>query len=352
MNEFLSVQALGFQIEQKTILDNINFSLKKGEIATLLGASGCGKTTLLRLIAGFYQPTTGQINLSGQLIASATQMLLPEKRGIGMVFQDYALFPHLSVYQNIVFGLTKSARKTAKQQVADLLAMVGLSGYEKRYPHELSGGEQQRVAIARALLPNPSLLLLDEPFASLDANLREHLVQELGALFRQLSVAVILVTHDQREAFAISDVIGLMHQGHILQWASPETIYHYPNSARVAHFIGKGIQLTATVLDAHRVSTALGEVVYQTPHTLAAQQQIEIFLRPEDIIIDANSPLRAKVLQKSFHGARTLYTLAHANQQFNASFSALDAGQYALGDEVSFAFSPHHLIAFAEKLDA
>lgn len=344
MQAFLNVENVSFQIDNQPILTDIHFQLSAGRIAALLGPSGCGKTTLLRLIAGFMAPTAGQIRLNQQVVSTPDGALSPEHRGLGMVFQDYALFPHLSVFDNITFGLKKLDKAAAKQRVGELLEMVSLPGYENRYPHELSGGEQQRVAIARAIAPHPKLLLMDEPFASLDANLRERLVRDLGTLLKQLDIAAILVTHDQREAFAASEYIGLMRQGRILQWDSPYRIYHQPNETFVANFVGQGVMIKATVITETAVDTALGVVQSQQTLSVPVGTQLCMLIRPDDIVEDKNAAQTATISHKFFHGASTLYELDYQGTKLVANVNS--HADYAVGETIHFAVKAHHLVTF------
>ena len=204
-----------------TVVDGVDFRLESGQIACLLGPSGCGKTTLLRCIAGFEEIAGGEIRLHDKVVSSAGQRLAPEKRRIGMVFQDYALFPHLTVEENVAFGLGRNPQEDAHLRVRQLLATVGLHGQGNKYPHELSGGQQQRVALARALAPRPELILLDEPFSNLDVGLRERLSVEVREILKREGSTAVMVTHDQHEAFAMADEIGVMYEGRIQQWDVP-----------------------------------------------------------------------------------------------------------------------------------
>jgi len=225
----------------------------------LIGPSGCGKTTLLRAIAGLERASGGEVRISGQVVGGAGVHLPPEARRIGMVFQDYALFPHLDVGRNVAFGLDKLPRAEREARVDEVLALVGLAGLARRMPHELSGGQQQRVALARALAPKPELLLLDEPFSNLDVDLRERLAHELRAILKAAGATALFVTHDQLEAFAIGDVIGVMHQGKLHQWDEAYTLYHRPASRFVAGFIGHGVFMPA------RIHSEGDKVVVDTP---------------------------------------------------------------------------------------
>ena len=294
-----------------------NLALQAGAICCLLGPSGCGKTTVLRSIAGFERVTDGSIHVDGALVSSASAHTAPERRRIGMVFQDYALFPHLNVARNVGFGLNDP--KTARERVAKLLEMVGLAGVAQRYPHELSGGQQQRVALARALAPAPKLLLLDEPFSNLDVELREQLAIEVRAILKATGTTAVFVTHDQNEAFAMADEIAVMNDGLIQQQGSAYDLYHRPGNRFVADFIGQGVFVDATVIDAHRLRIELGVVTSTTPICLpgastspAAGSRVDVLLRPDDVVHDDASPLQARVRQRAFRGAEILYTLETA----------------------------------------
>lgn len=221
----------------KTIVEHLSLSLDSGEIGCLLGASGCGKTTVLRAIAGFEPVRAGSIQLGNRILSSTEHWVEPEDRQVGMMFQDYALFPHLTVEKNISFGLRRLSRAQQRERVQAMLELVGLTDKIKQYPHELSGGQQQRVALARALAPKPALLLLDEPFSNLDIDTRERLAFEVRDILKETGVTALLVTHNQAEAFAIADQIGIMHQGSIVQWDTPYGLHHHPVNEFVADFI-------------------------------------------------------------------------------------------------------------------
>lgn len=221
----------------KTVVKNLDLAVDKGHIGCLLGASGCGKTTVLRAIAGFEPLRTGTIHLNDQLLSSPGHTVVPERRNVGMMFQDYALFPHLSIEKNIAFGLRKQDKTKRVSRTEEMLELVGLEDMGKRYPHELSGGQQQRVALARALAPEPSLLLLDEPFSNLDVDTRERLAFEVREILQKTGLTAILVTHNQAEAFAIADRIGVMKDGGIVQWDTAYGLHHNPVNDFVADFI-------------------------------------------------------------------------------------------------------------------
>ena len=334
-----------------TVVAGVNFQVESGRIACLLGPSGCGKTTLLRCIAGFEPIAEGEVRIKGVSVTRPDFRMPPEKRRIGMVFQDYALFPHLTVAANIGFGLARSDASASKR-VEQLLSTVGLEGQGGKYPHELSGGQQQRVALARALAPRPELILLDEPFSNLDVDLRERLSFEVRAILKQEGMTAILVTHDQHEAFAMADEIGVMADGKIQQWDTPYNLYHRPANRFVADFIGQSIFLPGTVLGDRQVDVELGRL---SPHLpLACHQgcaacgkgcQVQILLRPDDVVHDDRSPLQAEVLHKAFRGADILYTLRLAS---GAEVLSLVPSHHnhAIGEKIGIRLDADHVIAF------
>ncbi len=308
----LSVQYPG---ASRPAVDAVSFGLPRGAIGVLIGPSGCGKTTLLRAIAGLEPASAGQIRISRQVVGGAGVHMPAESRRIGMVFQDYALFPHLDVGRNVAFGIAHLPRAGRAERVAQVLALVGLAGTERRTPHELSGGQQQRVALARALAPKPELLLLDEPFSNLDIDLRERLAHEIRGILKAAGATALFVTHDQLEAFAIGDVIGVMHQGRLHQWDEAYTLYHRPATRFVADFIGHGVFAPATLRgegDQVVVDTPLGALtdVAECPLPSAFEAgQCEVLLRADDIIHDDDAPVKAQIVRKAFRGADFLYTL-------------------------------------------
>jgi iron(III) transport system ATP-binding protein len=273
-----------------TVLDDLSLTLERGQIGCLLGASGCGKTTVLRAIAGFEPLHAGRIMLDGVAVAGPEGHWPPERRRVGMVFQDYALFPHLSVGANVAFGLRGMAREARDVRVREMLERVGLGALAGRYPHELSGGQQQRVALARALAPAPSVLLLDEPFSNLDIHTRGRLAAEVRDLLKTSGTTALLVTHDQAEAFAIADRIGVMDRGRILQWSDAPGLYHAPADRFVAGFIGRGTLVSAAAL--------------------GLEGGGEVLVRPEHLHIDPAGPIRARLIERAFHGPETRAVLA------------------------------------------
>ena len=300
----------------RAAVEDVSLGLTAGEIGVLIGPSGCGKTTLLRAVAGLEPASGGEILISGQRVEGGGLHVPPERRQIGMVFQDYALFPHLDVERNVSFGLDrKVGGADRRQRVAEVLELVGLAGTEKRMPHELSGGQQQRVALARALAPRPQLLLLDEPFSNLDVDLRERLAHEIRGILKAAQATALFVTHDQLEAFAIGDTIGVMHEGHLHQWDDAYTLYHRPATRFVADFIGHGVFAPATLKRVGNnvvVHTALGALTDGSECPLPSafsSAQCEVLLRADDIIHDDDAPVKAEIVRKAFRGSEFLYTL-------------------------------------------
>jgi iron(III) transport system ATP-binding protein len=281
-------------------VDEASLCVARGEVVALLGPSGCGKTTLLRLIAGFERPDAGTVEIAGRIAAGPTAWSEPETRRVGMVFQDYALFPHLTVAANIGFGLSRRERA---QRVAELLGIVGLEGLERRYPHELSGGQQQRVALARALAPAPELVLLDEPWSNVDPFLRESLRAEVAEIIRPLGVTVLLVTHDREEAFSLADRIALMRDGRIVQEATPEQLYFAPVSRWAAEFVGAANVLPGRVIDG-RVETAIGSF---PANGAAARRDAQVLVRPELLELEPTANGPAEVIGREFRGHDVFY---------------------------------------------
>ena len=323
--DLLALDHVSHAYRQHAVVRDLSFVLNPGEIGCLLGASGCGKTTVLRLIAGFETPTQGAIRLRDAIVGAPRHCVPPERRNIG-------------------FGLrAKSA--LAGRHIDDLLALVGLSGQGGKYPHELSGGQQQRVALARALAPRPHLLLLDEPFSNLDVELRERLSLEVRAILKETGTAAILVTHDQHEAFAVADVVGIMHAGRIEQWDTPYNLYHRPTTRHVADFVGQGVFLPGRVLGAATVDIELGTLGCRLPRDVAGDETVDILLRPDDIMHDDNAPTQAEVVAKAFRGAEFLYTL-----QLPSGARVLSLvpshHNHAIGEMIGIRLDVDHVVAF------
>ncbi|MCB1758220.1 MAG: ABC transporter ATP-binding protein [Gammaproteobacteria bacterium] len=289
------------------VVKGVSLKLEPGEIGCLLGPSGCGKTTLLRAIAGFEPLRRGSVVVDGRVISSTTTTLAPERRGVGMVFQDFALFPHLSVAANIGFGLSRLGREQRQARIDELLRLVDLPEVRDYYPHQLSGGQQQRIALARALAPRPALLLLDEPFSSMDVELRETLARQVRQILKRERTSALLVTHDQSEAFAMADRIAVMEHGMIRQWDSAYHLYHNPADRFVAGFIGQGVWLPVK-RDAQGVlQSEFGPLTTRVGPSEAVTE-MELLLRPDDVV-KGGPGLEAEVVEKAFRGAEILYRL-------------------------------------------
>ena len=337
----LEVENLRHAYGEQEVVRGLSFSLARGAIGCLLGPSGCGKTTVLRCIAGFEGIREGEIRLAGKVVSGPGVMLPPERRRIGMVFQDYALFPHLSVAGNIAFGLHAAPAAERSARVQELAKLVGLSAALDKFPHEISGGQQQRVALARALAPRPELLLLDEPFSNLDVDLRERLSLEVRDIIKASGATAILVTHDQQEAFAMADEIGVLHLGRIQQWDAPYNLYHRPANRFVADFVGQGVFLPAQALDGHQLQIELG-TLQGDAHGL---QQLEVLLRPDDVVHDDAAPTQAEVVHKAFRGAEILYTLRLASGRKVLALVP-SHHNHALGEKIGIRLDVDHVVAF------
>lgn len=334
------------------VVKGLSFVLDRGAIGCLLGPSGCGKTTVLRCVAGFESISEGEIRINGAHMSGHGALVPPERRHIGMVFQDYALFPHLSVAQNIAFGLRTLSRDERDSQVAKLIDVVGLAGMAASFPHELSGGQQQRVALARALAPQPDLLLLDEPFSNLDTELRQRLSLEVREIIKRSNTTALLVTHDQHEAFAIADEIGIMHQGEIEQWDSAYNLYHRPESRFIADFVGQGVFVPGEVLSGRQVRIELGVLDGVIPGACGESCascgkgcNVDVLLRPDDIIHDDASKVQAEVLHKAFRGADILYTLKLASGQTVLALVP-SHHNHSLGEKIGIRLDVDHVVTF------
>ncbi len=329
-----------FHGEQQT-LHGMNLAVAANEVVALLGPSGSGKTTLLRLIAGFEQPANGEIFLRGKRVASAVVCVAPEHRQLGLVPQNYGLFPHLSVAANICFGIADRKHQAQRQTCEQLLAMVGLTGKAERMPNELSGGEQQRVALARALAVEPDLLLLDEPLSNLDAKLRETLSLELRQLLKDQGVATILVTHDQREAQLISDRIVVLDHGAVQQEGTPQQLYRAPSNRFVAEFMGDGQWLTIKRSNGTWRS-ALGDEGDLTIET----DQGQLLLRRSDLVLDPAGAPATLIASQALGHQHLCQLMLTSGEQVEVLLPAIDS--FALGDTVRVARRPgHQPIAFA-----
>jgi iron(III) transport system ATP-binding protein len=341
------------------IVERLSLELMRGEIGCVVGSSGCGKTTLLRAIAGFVPVATGTIEIDGVVVSGPNFTAAPEKRSVGLVFQDYALFPHLRVEDNIAFGLRHLGVAERTARVREMIDLVGLVKQAARYPHELSGGQQQRVALARALAPGPALLLMDEPFSSLDVELRARLGAEVRQILKASRTTAILVTHDQQEAFAMADRVGVMHAGRLEQWDRPYELYHRPATRYVADFIGQGVFLPAKVLTPLNVEIELGELKGQVPlpcqvgcDACGKGCHVEVLLRPDDVVHDDASPLKAEVVRKIFRGGDFIYTLRLGSGREVLALVP-SHHDHAIGEKIGIRLDADHVITFpTDAIDA
>ena len=353
-NAYLAVRDIAVDYGHKThnrgqnarnvVLSNLSLQLAQGEIGCLLGASGCGKSTVLRAIAGFVAIGAGQIELNQRCLAADGLHTPAHARAVGMVFQDYALFPHLNVADNVAFGLSAWSKAERAERVRYLLELTKLQDYARSYPHQLSGGQQQRVALARALAPKPQLLLLDEPFSNLDVALRAQLAHEVRALLKHEGTTALWVTHDQIEAFHVADQIGVMEGGAIVQWDTPYALYHAPKTREIAAFIGQSVLLSARATSKHMIEVAeFGE--YPSGRALTTGQAVQVLLRPDDVIHDDHAPIHAQIEDKHFHGANFIYhlrlrdgqrILAHVPSHHN----------HVVGESIGVRLDLNHLVVF------
>jgi iron(III) transport system ATP-binding protein len=339
-------------------VDGVSLSLAPGEVLALVGPSGCGKSTTLRLIAGYERPDSGIVRVDGQVVAGGLRgqrpvWVPPERRRLGMVFQDYALFPHLTAAENVAFGLRGVDQVERRHRVESLLATVGLAGYGERYPHQLSGGQQQRVALARALAPRPRAVLLDEPFNTLDAGLREQVRHDLLAVLRAEGVAVLLVTHDQEEAISCADRVAVMRAGRIEQTGTPTGLYNLPATRFVASFIGEGSFVPA-VAENGVIDTPFGAVHQADPSLWLLSGPLELFIRPEDVAIEPHPAGNAVIAERRPRGPDVDYELALRPdpqidpRRFSSVRLHAHAGEwFAPGTPVQVRVKPRHLVGFA-----
>ena len=347
----LSVRYTG---QSKAAVDGVSFNLQEGEIGVLIGPSGCGKTTLLRAVAGLERASSGSITLGPQVISSADVHIPAERRHLGMVFQDYALFPHLDSARNVAFGIAHLSAQQRIRRMAEVLELVGMPDAGKRFAHELSGGQQQRVALARALAPSPKLLLLDEPFSNLDVDLRERLAHEVRTILKAAGATALFVTHDQMEAFAIGDQIGVMQQGKLHQWDEAYALYHRPATRFVADFIGHGVFAPARIEQRASgvvVSTALGELtdLQECPVPSAYVGGLcDVLLRADDIVHDDNAPVKAQIVRKAFRGSEFLYTLKLATGE-TVLAHVPSHHNHALGEWIGIRAEVDHVVTFPRE---
>ena len=324
-------------------VDHLSLELEKGEILALLGPSGCGKTTTLRLIAGFERPDAGVVEIGGKIMANGRMSVPPEQRGVGVVFQEYTLFPHLTVDENVLFGLRHLSTQERLQRLREMLDMVGLGPFARRYPHELSGGQQQRVALARALAPRPAVLLLDEPFSNLDADLRTQMLHEVHVILRHLETTAVFVTHDHEEAFMVADRVGVLNGGRLEQLSCPEEIYHRPRTRFVARFVGQANFLPGRVVRAG-IETDIGTI--PKPLGLTEGSTVEVMIRPHQLELQPDPTGNGLVISRHFRGADALVVVQLPSGVILHSYQPT-THRFRTGERVTVGAKPCHSVVFS-----
>ncbi len=351
MNPVLAIKNVDVAIDRQVILTNIEFALDSGEILGLVGPSGCGKTTLLNTIAGFIPQTKGDICIEDDIVINTSHMLAPEKRKVGMIFQDYALFPHLTISQNIRFGIKALSKEEQLTRVDELLSLLALDGLADRFPHQLSGGQQQRVAIARAIAPRPKLLLLDEPFSNIDARLRHSLMLELRQLFKSQNITAIFVTHNKDEVFTFADKMAVMAAGNILQFDAPSAICAEPANYQVADFLQLGSWLPCRISE-NTIATQLGSFPIAGGSNNISEGDDAILIKPQNIDVSASNEGQLKVTNISVTEQGYHYYLASCEQDSELAIEHLSVYSpeiYELNQPVNVSVRSHAFLTFTTK---
>ena len=364
MTHIIEIHQLQVKLQQKTILSDISFGLEAGDILGLVGPSGCGKTTLLNTLAGFIEQEAGSISIGDSTLITKDNLLPPEQRNVGMIFQDYALFPHLSVEKNIGFGIDKLDKASKDARIGELLDLLELKGFEQRYPHQLSGGQQQRVAIARALAPQPQVLLLDEPFSNIDARLRNELMIEIRQLLKSLNMTAIFVTHNKDEVFTFADKVAVMYEGKLLQIGSPVHVSQHPNSWQVADFLQLGSWLPFKRKE-NQIETALGYIELDSLSQLTSHEQDPnvktcenndfnnnkqvMLIKPKDVKVDVDAKANVVVnhigiTEQGYH--YLVSSIENSEELHVKRLSFYHEQVFELGQELSICIKPHQYLAF------
>ncbi|MEC4727256.1 ABC transporter ATP-binding protein [Shewanella sp. D64] len=339
----LSIKGVHSDYHGQQVLKGLDLTLKKGEITALLGPSGCGKTTLLRAIAGLQLLSKGEISINKRVLSGPDVFVPSEQRGVGMIFQDYALFPHLNVADNILFGVKSTSKGKRKQRLNEMLSLVKLDGLDKRFPHELSGGQQQRVSIARALAYEPELLLLDEPFSNIDAKVRGEMMLEIRTILKESNVSAVFVTHSKDEAFVFADKLALFKEGQIVQYGTAEELYRSPNDRYVADFLGLSNYLPAVVSSASSIETPLGSFTSTSRLPYPVSYQGEVMLRPQQFEMIANETGDGVIIERRFLGSSCHYQVKVAGSCYQVT-SLYE--QFVPGQRVSLIISVHSFVIF------
>ncbi|MCL1037118.1 ABC transporter ATP-binding protein [Shewanella corallii] len=339
----LSITGVNSEYQGVRVLDGLDLQMEQGEILALLGPSGCGKTTLLRAIAGLQPVSSGCIHVQGQCFNGEGNFTPSEQRGVGMIFQDYALFPHLTVADNILFGVTEKDSFRRGALLEEMLTLVKLEGLEKRYPHELSGGQQQRVSIARALACKPKLLLLDEPFSNIDSQVRGELMMEIRAILKSRKVSAVFVTHSKDEAFVFADKLALFKEGRIVQHGTAEELYYSPAERYVADFLGRGNYVPVQVVDGFNVDSPLGQLVSTSELTWPSQYSGEVLLRPQQLTLEPDDAAAGVIRDRRFLGNFCHYQVEIASQLLEVRSQLT---QLLPGQKVQIRAEAHPLVIF------
>ena len=342
----LEIKNISLNLDGDRILDNLSLSVNEEEIVSIIGPSASGKTSLLRVIAGFENITTGKIKLNNQVVDDTLSVIGPQKRNVGIIFQDLALFPHLNCAENITFGISKLSTEEQIQRLRRLEEVLSITEISKKFPHEISGGQQQRVAIARALAPKPEILLLDEPFSALDEELKEKLLADVKILLKEEKITTIVITHNIKEAFQLSDKIAFLNDKKIIQIDSPYNIYHKPMTREIATFCGIGSFINGKIVDANHVLTDLGKHFGETsPYNIGTN--VDIMIRPDDVIHDDDSTKSAKVVEKIFYGSDFLYKLKLSGCE-NIFCYTPSHHNHAVNEVIGIKSEMDHLILFSK----
>lgn len=342
----LVVKDLNCFYQKNHILKNLDIDLQDNEIVCLLGESGCGKTTLLRAVAGLQAEVSGEVRINNRIVDNEKIKMSPEDRKVGLIFQDYALFPHLNVFDNVAFSLTEMTKAEKANMVESVLSLVQLSDYAFRFPHQLSGGQQQRIAIARALAYQPELMLLDEPFSNLDQHVRFQLIKEIRVLLKKRSMSALFVTHSKEEGFAFADKIALMKAGKIIQIGKPEQLYNFPESRYVADFMGKSNYVDVTVNSEQDYQSDFGLLKSNLQIKSAPGTKMQLLIRPEKLVLNEAVDGQAIIQEIEFLGAFQLITVSFKGKTYLIQHNH-QQNSYQIGDKVELSITPHDLIVFA-----
>lgn len=341
----LEIKNLNCYYQQDHILKDLHLELQNNEIVCLLGESGCGKTTLLRAVSGLQNKISGDISINRQRVHSDTINLPPEKRKVGLIFQDYALFPHLNVFDNIAFSLMKMSKKERKKRVEKMLALVQLSDFSLRFPHQLSGGQQQRIAIARALAYQPELMLLDEPFSNLDQHVRFQLIKEIRHLLKKHEMSALFVTHSKEEGFAFADKIALMKAGKIIQIGAPQQLYSEPNCRYVADFMGQSNYVDVQVETSNSLNSDFGVLFSEAVLNYRPCTALQLLLRPEQLEITRDKAGKGVITDIDFLGALQKFTVRVEDKLYSVQQNNHQQ-VYQIGDRVTLSIVNHTFVLF------